>query len=120
MSAPRTFSVRSENDTLIVMALRDVGSLGEADVKPELDALLEQLRPPGPRNVVIDFAKVSYFGTSMLRAMHAIWRHVCNVQGKMALCNVSDLGREVLQVSKFDTLWPVCSSRDEALETVTG
>lgn len=119
MSAPKTFSTTSENDTLVVVPLRSVGSLGEENVKPELDALLDLLRRPHRRNVVIDLAKVSYFGTAMLKAMHAIWRHVREMEGKMALCNVSDTGREVLHVSRFDTLWPICASRSEAIETVT-
>jgi anti-anti-sigma factor len=120
MSAPRTFSVSSENDTLIMVPLRNVGSLGEEDTKPELDAMLDQLKRRERQNVVVDFAKVSYFGTAMLKAMHAIWRHVRDVGGRMAVCNVSDMGRAVLHVSRFDTLWPVCASRSEAVEEVTG
>ena len=120
MSAPRTLSVATEKETLIVMPLHSVGSFSEEDIKPELDALLAQLQPPEPRNVVIDLAKVPYFGTALLKAIHAVWRRVGKLEGKMALCNVSDMGREVLRVSKFDTLWPVCASRAEAMAERSG
>ena len=120
MSQSGTFSISAENETLIVMPLRSVGSLGEENVKPELDALLARLQPPQRQNVVVDLAKVSYFGTAMLNAIHAIWRHVRKVGGKLALCNVSDMACEVLRVSRFDTLWPICPSRPDALQRVTG
>lgn len=116
MSAPKTFSAEREGQTLIVVPLLNVSSLGEADVKPELDLLLDQLKEGGLQNVIIDFAKISYFGTTMLEAMQAIWRQVRKAGGKMALCNLSDMEREVLHVAGFDRLWPICSSRQEALQ----
>ena len=38
----------------------------------------------------------------------------------MAFCNVSDREKEILQVTHLDHMWPVCSSRVEALEAVGG
>ncbi len=118
MSPPKTFGTESEGQTLIVIPLVNVSSLAEKDVRPELNRLLEQLEQEGTRNVVIDFAKISYFGTTMLEAMNAIWKCVREAGGEMALCNLSDMQREVLHVAKFDTLWTICASRREALRTV--
>lgn len=118
MSMPKTLCAETEGQTLIVIPLVNVSSLAQDDIKPELDRLLERLKASPTRNVIIDFAKISYFGTPMLEAMHAIWRCVREVAGKMALCNVSDLQREVLHVAGFDALWPVCASRQEALQAV--
>ena len=118
MSPPKIFSTESEGRTLIVIPLVNVSSLAEKDVRPELNQLLEQLEQEETRNVIIDFAKISYFGTTMLEAMNAIWKCVRKAGGEMALCNLSDMQREVLHVAKFDTLWTICSSRQEALRTV--
>ena len=118
MSMPKMFNIEIKNGTLVVMPQRTVGSFSDEHVKPELDSLLEQLQQPEVQNVVIDLSKVAYFGTIMLGAMHLIWRRVRESKGKMALCNVSNVGREVLRVSGFDTLWPLCSSREEAVECV--
>ena len=38
--------------------------------------------------------------------------------GHIALCNASDVGREVLEIAKFDKVWPLVNSRAEALRTV--
>lgn len=120
MTEPRTLSVVTEQQTLIVMPLRSVGTLGEENIRPELDELLARFQLPYPRSAVIDMTKVSYFGTALLKAIHAVWQCVKRLDGRMALCNVSPTGREVLRVSKFDTLWPICDSRSEAIENVTG
>jgi len=94
------------------------GSLIGDDLAYELTGLLEQFEQSDLRNAVIDLEKSSYFGTSMLQAMTAVWKRVRARGGKMALCNLSDTGHEILHVTRFDTLWPICSSRSEALQEV--
>ena len=118
MPDPKTFNSEIDGRTLVVIPLGSVSSLAGQYFKPELDELLEQLQRPELQNVVVDLAEVSYFGTIMLGTMHQLWRRVRDAGGKMALCNVSTVGREILRVSGFDTLWPVCPSRDEAIGAV--
>ena len=120
MSVAKAFRTETENETLIIVPLGSVSSLAGEEVSSELDGMLKGLGGSGLRHVVIDFAEVSYFGTVMLGAMHVIWKRVRKKDGKMALCNVSDMGREILRVSAFDILWPICPSRNEALEEVGG
>ena len=36
----------------------------------------------------------------------------------MAFCNVSNHEKEILQITRLDHLWPICSSRSEALAAV--
>ncbi len=119
MPTAHTFSAESENETLIVTPLRSVGSLAEENVRPELDAILDQIRQRELKHAVIDLREVSYFGTSMLEAMHTIWRRIRDDHGQMTLCNVSTMGREILRVSRFDTLWPICDSKDDAIRKMT-
>jgi anti-sigma B factor antagonist len=106
----------SEN-AVIVVPLRDVGSMSEEHVRSELDAVLAQVQASGAKNVVVDFAHLPYFGSAMLEVMLAIWRRVRTDEGKMAVCNASEMEREVLRISAFDSLWPMCSTRAEAMES---
>jgi len=112
--------LRSERlgSTLLLVPVGRVSSLIGDEARPELDGLLGQLQQPEVKHVVVDFAEVSYFGSIMLTTLHAIWKNVRAGGGKMALCNVSEVVREILQISQFDTLWPVCDSREEALALV--
>ncbi len=34
----------------------------------------------------------------------------------MAFCNVSSHEQEVLRLTRLDTLWPICSTREQALD----
>jgi anti-anti-sigma factor len=118
MTTSALFEVEVLQPTLIVVPQENVNSLIDDRVQPELMRLFTMLENPAIRNVVIDFGQIEYFGSSMLEAMLKLWKHASSLGGKMAVCNISDIGREVLQIGHFDTLWDVCESREEALQTV--
>jgi len=118
MSTPRIFDARNEGNTLVVASRGDAGSLVGEEMAYELTGLLERFETSDLRNVVIDLEGSPYFGTSMLQVMTAMWKRVRARGGKMALCRVSQTGREILHVTRFDTLWPICPGPHEALQTV--
>ena len=112
------FGLRQDGDVAIVVLRHDVGSLTDSDVLTEVESLLERLDAVETRGVVIDFAKVEYFGSTLLEALLRVWHKVSNEGKSMALCNVKAVGLEILEVSKFTTLWPICPTRKEAAEAV--
>lgn len=119
MSTPKVFEVSSDGSTLVIVPLGSVGSLAGEGVNAELEELTARLRDSGLKQVIFDFHKVDYFGSSMLGAMHTVWKLVAAGGGKMAVCNLSDVEREVLEVSRFDTLWPIYATREEAMAAVS-
>jgi anti-anti-sigma factor len=119
MSAPRIFDAKNEGNTLVVASRSDAGSLVGEEMTYELTGLLERFESSDLENVVIDLEESPYFGTSMLQVMTAMWKRVRARGGKMALCRVSNTGREILHVTRFDTLWPICPGLNEALHTVS-
>jgi anti-anti-sigma factor len=118
MTKATVFDSQIQDATLIVATRSDVSTLAGEEIHAELPGLLNQLQSPEVKHVVFDLAKTSYFGSSLLGAMSALWGRVRSRGGKVAVCNVSKTGAEILHVSKFDTLWPICSSREEALKKV--
>ena len=118
MATPEIFETDKQGDTLVVVARENVSGLAGYTLKAELDGLIEQFAEEHSRNIVIDLDRAGYFGTYMLELMQGLWQNVRRSHGKMALCNLSDLGMEILHVSRFDTLWPICPSREEALKAV--
>ena len=36
----------------------------------------------------------------------------------MAFCNISEDERDVLRITRLDTLWSICESRSDAMEAV--
>ena len=118
MSPSRFFRIERDEDTLVAVTLREITSLADENLESELEQLERQLEQPHVKNLVIDFGQVSYLESCTLNTMVGLWKRVRMRHGKMALCNVSDLAREILEITKFDTLWPMLSSREEALTTV--
>jgi anti-anti-sigma factor len=80
--------------------------------------ILVLLNGIGIKNVVLDFHKTDYYGSTALGFFLKLWKRVRNRNGRMAFCNVSDHENEILRITKLDHLWLICSSRVEALEAV--
>lgn len=116
MTRGQFFKTRVESDVLIVEIRKPVGSLADRTVMLELDQVLADLRELASRKVVIDFCQVAYFGSSLLEALRLIWNEVHLGGGRMTVCNLSPVGKEILQVAKFDHLWPIVGTLDEALQ----
>jgi anti-anti-sigma factor len=70
--------------------------------------------------VVVDFAHTDYPGSTALGMLTRLFVTVRHRGGRLALCNVSDHQREVLDMVGLAGLWPVYSSREEALAAVAG
>lgn len=115
MSLPRYFRCLSEGSVLVVEVLRPVGSLAEQDVMRELDGITAITATLQPCKVAIDFHQVAYFGSSLLEALRIVWTQIEDREGRMVLCNLSPVGKEIIQIAKFDHLWPICNTRAEAL-----
>lgn len=118
MPPAQFFDAHIVGDTLVVASLSNAGSLIGEELSYELTGLLDKFEQSRLQNAVVDLEHSPYFGTSMLQAMTALWKRVRARGGKMAVCGVSDTGKEVLHVTRFDTLWPICATRKEALEAV--
>ncbi len=57
-----------------------------------------------------------YYGSTALGFFLKLWKRIRSVDGKMAFCNVSPYEQEVLRLTRLDTLWPICGTREDALQ----
>lgn len=118
MTGASIFMVESAGNALVVTPQRNISSLAEEELQPQWEDILQRLRLPEIKHVVFDFAKLDYFGSSMLEAMLYLWKEINESGGKLAVCNVSETAGEILKLSRFETIWPICEGRDAALELV--
>ena len=116
--ATKLFEVELEGDTLIVTPTRDLHELDFRDIEREGAVVFERLRRGTARNVVLDLHRISLCGSTALGAFVQLWRVAKSRQGRMALCNISEREREILEATNLDTLWLICTSRDEAMSVV--
>jgi anti-anti-sigma factor len=118
MSKPKYFTVEHVGDIVIFSAIGSIGGLVEDEARTEWDALLKQVETASATHAVIDLGALEYFGSIMLELLVVLWKRVSVKGGKLALCNVSPVGLEILQTAKFDTLWPIVDNREQALKAV--
>jgi anti-anti-sigma factor len=114
------FEVEQEGDTIVAVPAVDLRELDYQRIEAGARAILELLNGTGVTNVVLDFRKTDYYGSTALGFFLKLWKRVRDRKGRMAFCNVSDHEKEILQVTSLDRLWPVCPSRNEALAAVRG
>jgi len=118
MGTMRFFAVHVEGSTLIVAPTGPVSNLVGHEVQPELSQLLDLFQKEQCRDVLVDMEKVSFFGSVLLGALNSIFRQVRQRAGKMVICCLSGVGREVIHVARFDTLWEIYPTREEALQSL--
>jgi anti-anti-sigma factor len=119
MSTPRRlFDIQKQGETLILSPKTNMSELELSSFDDETRAVMRQFEEAGLRNVVLDFTGTDYYGSTALGFFIKLWKRVRNVDGKMAFCNVSDHEREVLKLTRLDSLWTICGSRDEAMHAL--
>jgi len=105
-----------QGNALVVTAQAELSHL-QADIDQQMLAVLDKLQETGARHLVLDLSQAQFFGTPVLGAMVKVWKKVSQDGGQMALCNVSEDIQKVLHLTKLHTLWPIHSSREEALRS---
>jgi len=115
---PRVLSADVSGLVLVVSPLRRVSALTEANVQDELQVLLNQIEERQLRGLVVDFRKNPEFGSGMVELIMRLWRKTGSKPDGVALCNLSEIGREVFRVTRLESLWRIHSSREDALQSV--
>jgi len=112
------FATERVGETLIALPGSSVRSLAGPEFTVDRAALVDEIRDPHVRLIVIDFANVEYFGSLLLDTLCMAWKHARECGAGMALCNVSPLGQEILRKAKLNVLWPVFPTREQAVEAL--
>lgn len=120
MTDSQLFNSEQDGDVLIITFGGNLSAFSDAQLLGDFEALTTAPRETKVAHVIVDFGQMAYFGSGMLEAILLLWNEIHPSGGKLALCNVSAVGQEILQVSHFNKLWPICSSREEALRSVRG
>jgi anti-anti-sigma factor len=125
MKEKRYVRVDPAGQSLVVTPLFTFATFAEGDKTTpsgsagEWQELQTQLEDPSIRNVLVDLGEIPYFGSTVLEWMVQMWRRMKAREGRLAVCNCSPIGREVLMAARFDKLWSIFPTRDEALASLT-
>jgi anti-anti-sigma factor len=112
------FEIEVQDNTIIVVPVVDLRELDYERIDSGAKRILDLLNGAGIKNVILDFCKTDYYGSTALAFFVKLLQKVRSRNGRMAFCNVSEHEKEILRVTNLDHSWPICSSRTEALEAV--
>lgn len=112
------FRHSTRGDALVITPLRGISSFAEEAVQQEMSTLLKRIETGDVRALVVDFSRLEYFGSNMLEALRILWKQLRPRQGKLVVCGLSTVGREIIHLARFDTLFPVVETLDDALARV--
>jgi anti-anti-sigma factor len=115
-SAKRLFQMQVDGDVLILSPTSNLSELELSYFEEEFRTVIQKLSDADYRNVVLDFEGTDYYGSTALGFFLKLWKRIRSVDGKMAFCNVSSHEQEVLRLTRLDTLWPICSTRAQAVD----
>lgn len=118
MSDALIFDVESSAETLIIAPNQNIGSLIESRIQTEWQDILSRLDDGNIKHVVFDLKMIRYLGSAMIEVMLLIWKRIHKGGGQLAVCNVSLIAKEVLELSNLLAIWLICPSREDALDAV--
>ncbi len=110
------FHAEQQGSTLILSPRSNLSELELTSLETAIQDITQQLESSDLRNVVLDFANTDYYGSTALGCFIKLWKRVRSIDGNMVFCNVSIHEREVLKLTRLDSLWTIYSTRDEALQ----
>jgi anti-anti-sigma factor len=105
-------------DVLLLQLCGSVSSLADHGILTKLDEIRQQRREIGLNKLIVDLEQAPFFGSSLLEVIRVLWNDVSAEGGRMVLCSPSPVGRDVLQIAKFDQVWPVVETRKDALDLI--
>ena len=108
-------TIRIEQQTIDnVLILRPVGRLDSVS-SLELEQALTKALEAGNTRIVFDFVELDYISSAGLRVVLLAGKKLRAASGKMALIRMSDIVREVFEMSGFLTLFAVANTVEEGV-----
>jgi anti-anti-sigma factor len=115
----RVFDIEWTGGVMVVIPLGDLRELDFLDIEAGASEVLDRFANGPARDVVVDFVRMDYCGSTALGYFVALRKAVGARGGRLAFCNVSEHEREIMRVARLDTLWSICTTREEAVAAVT-
>ncbi|MEM7686149.1 MAG: STAS domain-containing protein [Pseudomonadota bacterium] len=117
--APSSLKVSAEQyaDCCLVAVSGRVDHTNSDDFLKDLTAHAEKVARGG--GMVIDLGKLDFITSAGLRALLLAQRAVTTGDGKLVVCGIGGVVREVFRISKFDALLNVSSSTEEAMAQIS-
>ena len=109
-------TIERNGETLVAMAEDRVDGTNASEFQQALEAAIND----SDRVVILDCENLSYISSAGLRVVLLTARALQRQNSKFAVCSLSEQIREVFEISGFDKIIPVHSTREDALGELGG
>lgn len=120
MTTPKYLKGERVGEVLVVTPFFTHKAFTEPQVLDEWKNIAGELEEPEIKHAVVDLGQIAFFGSTMLEWMVTIWKTMKSKGGNFAVCNLSDVGKEILAVARLNTVWEIAATRDDAINAVRG
>jgi len=114
----RIFDIEQYGDTIVLAPTVNLRESDYEGIEEGARDIFELLDSSPFRNIVLDFSRTDFYGSTALGFFLKLWKRARKQDGQLVFCNLSDYEREIMQIARLDQLWSICSSRSEALQAV--
>ena len=101
----------NENGITILAVDGNLDAEGTQAMEVKVLGLLES----GETCLLFDFAGLDYINSSGLRVLVLAYQRLKKASGKVAICGVKDYIQEVFEVSGYDKIFSLYTTREDAL-----
>ena len=115
---PDLLKVKQEDDILVVTIAKELLGFDYQRLQVEGERVLNLLRSRDAPKVVVDLHQSDYITSAVLGWFLILWKRIRERNGRMVLCGLSAYALEIFKVTSLDNLWPICSSKEEALAAI--
>ena len=96
-----------------------MGRLTEKEQSEELIAAFEEMLSKGENSVLLELSALEYVNSSGLNLLIGMLTKARNVGGELAICGVSDKVRQLLIMTRLDSIFKIYGSVETASEHFT-
>ena len=112
------FLLERHGDALIVTPTGSIENLQWSAVEQAAELVLGPLDSHRAPLVVFDLGHLQIFGSVFLALLLRCQKLVRTHGGEMVLCCLTPAARQLLQLTRVDSLWAIYETRPEALEAL--
>ncbi len=91
------------------------GRLDAAHNQDIRDIVGREIESNGTKGVVFDLAGLEYISSAGFREFFLLGRQLQRIGGGLAVCALQPSVQQIFDIAQFQTAYPVCVTRDEAL-----
>lgn len=95
------------------------GRLTEKEQSEELIATFEEMLSKGENSVLLELSSLEYVNSSGLNLLIGMLTKARNAGGELAICGVSDKVRQLLVMTRLDSIFKIYGSVESASEHFT-